>query len=74
MERLGLEDTVVEMEKRSGLRWMGHVMRRNDDEPVKKAWDLKVDGISGRGMRWKGKTKFITDAMKKESRIKGWSK
>ena len=45
MERLGLEETVVEVIKRSGLRWMGHVLRREDDEPVKRAWDLEVDGL-----------------------------
>ena len=26
MKRLGLEETVVEVVKRSGLRWMGHVL------------------------------------------------
>ena len=35
MERLGLEATVMEVIKRCGLRWMGHVLRREDDEPVK---------------------------------------
>ena len=45
MERLGLEETVVKVIKRSGLRWMGHVLRREDDEPVKRAWDLEVDGL-----------------------------
>ena len=49
-ERVGLEETVVEVVKRSGLRWMGHVMRRGDDElaPVKRVWDLEVDGIRGK--------------------------
>ena len=27
VERLGLEETVVKVIKRSGLRWMGHVLR-----------------------------------------------
>ena len=31
MERLGLEETVVEVVKRSGLRRMGRVLRRKDD-------------------------------------------
>ena len=35
MERLGLEETVVEVKKRSGLRWMGHMLRREDDESDK---------------------------------------
>ena len=45
MESLGLEEAVVKVVKRSGLRWMGYVLRREDDEPVKRVWDLEVDGI-----------------------------
>lgn len=48
MDRLGLEETiagrgavwyreVVKVVKTSGLRWMGHVMRKKNDEPVKRA-------------------------------------
>ena len=42
---------------------MGHVLRREDDETVKRVWDLEVDGIRGKGkpnISWK-------DLMKKES-------
>ena len=27
---------------------MGHGLRREDDEPGKRAWDLEVDGIEGK--------------------------
>ena len=30
-------NNLVEMVKRSGLRWVGHVLRREDNEPVKKS-------------------------------------
>ena len=53
----------MEVVKRSSLRWMGHVLRREDDEPVKRAWDLEVDSIRGKGrpkITWK-------DMVKKES-------
>ena len=43
MERLCLEETVVEVIQRSGLRWMGHVLRREDDEPVRREWDVKYN-------------------------------
>ena len=39
------------------MRWMGHILRRKIDEPVKRAWDLDVDGIRGKGrteITWKG--------------------
>lgn len=35
---------------------MGHVMRKEDDAPVKRAWDLEEDCISGKGrlkLTWK---------------------
>ena len=42
---------------------MGHVLRREDDEPLKRAWDLEVDGTRGKGgpkISWK-------DVVEKES-------
>ena len=47
-KRLGLEEIVVEVVKRSGLRWMGHVLGRENNEPVKRARDLELDGIRRR--------------------------
>ena len=64
MERLSLKETIVEVVKRSSLRWMGHVIRRDKDEPVKRVWNLEIAGKRERGrpkMTWK-------DMVKKESR------
>ena len=50
--------------KRSSSRWMGHVLRRDKDEPVKRAWNLEIAGEREKGrpkMTWK-------DMVKKESR------
>ena len=44
MERIGLKDTIVEVVRRSGLRWLGHVLRKRDDEGVKRVWNLEVEG------------------------------
>ena len=60
MERFDLEETIVEVIKVSGLRWMGHMLRRKDDKPVKRAWGLEVDGIRGKRRRkitWKDMVK-----------------
>ncbi len=56
IERLGLGETVVEVVRRCGLRWMGHVLRRNTEDPIRRAWNIEVDGRRGRGrpkMTWK---------------------
>ena len=63
MKRLGLDETVVEVLKRSGLRWMGHVLRREDNEPVITAWDQEVDGIRG-----KGRSKIILERCGEEDK------
>ena len=49
MERLGLEDSVLEVVRRSGLWWLGHVLRREDDDPIKIVWRLDEDVMRGRG-------------------------
>ena len=41
MEMLGLKDIVVQMEKANGVRWYGHVLRRDDGHVLRKAWSLK---------------------------------
>ena len=48
MERFGLEETLVEVVKRTRLRWMGLVFKREYDKPVKRACDLVDDGIRGK--------------------------
>ena len=36
MVRLGLDNTIVEVVRQGGLRWLGHVVRKGDDDCVVK--------------------------------------
>ena len=37
MELLGLKETVVQMAKANGVRWYGHVLRKDDGHVLRKA-------------------------------------
>ena len=57
MIRLGLDSTIVEVVRQGSLRWLGHVVRKEDDDCVKQAWRFEVVGSRGRGRSrstWKG--------------------
>ena len=41
MEILGLKETAVQMAKANGVRWYGHVLRRDDGHVLRKALSLK---------------------------------
>ena len=43
METLGLKETVVQMAKANGVRWYGHVLRR-DGHVLRKALEFEVKG------------------------------
>ena len=49
MEMLGLKETVVQMAKANGVRWYGHVLRRDDGHVLRKALEFEVKGKSKRG-------------------------
>ena len=49
MEMLGLNETLDRMAKANGARWYGHVIRRDDDNILKKAMMLEVNGQRKRG-------------------------
>ena len=56
MEMLGLKKTLDRMAKANGVRWYGHVIRREDDNTLKKAMMMEVYGQRKRGrpkMTWK---------------------
>ena len=56
MEMLGLKKTLDRMAKANGVRWYGHVIRREDDNILKKAMLMEVNGQQKRGrpkMTWK---------------------
>ena len=53
---LGLKETLDGMAKANGLRWYGHVIRRNNNNILKKAMILEVNGKRKRGrpkMTWR---------------------
>ena len=43
-ERMGIE-SVSDAVKRNSLRWLGHVLRKNDDDWVKKIMSFEVEGV-----------------------------
>ena len=56
MEMLGLKEMLDRMAKANGVRWYGHVVRREDDNIPKKAMMMEVNGQRKRGrpkMTWK---------------------
>ena len=46
---LGLKVTLDRMAKANGVRWYEHVIRRNDDNILKKTMMMKVNGKRKRG-------------------------
>ena len=56
MEMLGLEERVDQLARAHGVRWYGHVLRREDDHVLRKALDFEVRGRRKRGRpkkKWK---------------------
>ena len=50
MEMLGLKETVVQMAKANGVRWYGHVLRRDDGHVLtRKALEIEVKGKRKQG-------------------------
>ena len=49
MEMLGLKETVVQMTKANGVRWYGHVLRRDDGHVLRKALEFEVKCKRKRG-------------------------
>ena len=44
MDMLGLSETMEKLAKANGVRWYGHVLRRDEDDLLRKALRLSVDG------------------------------
>ena len=49
MEMLGLKETAVQMAKANGVRWFGHVLRRDDGYVLRNALDFEVRAKRKRG-------------------------
>ena len=65
MEMLGLKETLDRMAKANEVRWCGHVIRRDDDNILKKAMMMEVNGKRKRGrpkMLWR---KLVKESVKK---------
>ena len=48
----------------AGLGWFGHVVRKDDQQWVKKCMDFKVDGSAGRGKPRKSWLECVNDDKK----------
>ena len=60
MEVLGLKKTLDRMAKSNGVRWYVHVIRREEDNTLKKAMMMEMNGERKRGrpkMTWKRQVK-----------------
>ena len=49
MDMLGLKKTVDRLATANGVRWYGHVLRRDDDSVLRVALNLEVNGKRKRG-------------------------
>ena len=49
MEMLGLKEMVIQMAKANGVRWYGHVLRRDDGHVLRKALEFDVKGKRRQG-------------------------
>ena len=49
MEILRLKETVVQMAKANGVRWYGHVLRKDDRHVLRKVLEFEVEGKSKQG-------------------------
>ena len=49
MDMLGLKETIDQLATANGVRWYGHVLRRDDDSVLRVALDLEVIGKRKRG-------------------------
>ena len=49
MDMLGLKETLDQLATVNGVRWYGHVLRRDDESVLRVALDLKLSGKRKRG-------------------------
>ena len=49
MDMLGLKETINRLATANGVRWYGHVLRRDDDSVLRVALNLEVSGKRKRG-------------------------
>ena len=49
MDMLGLKETIDQLETVNGVRWYGHVLRRDNNSVLRVALNLEVSGKRKRG-------------------------
>ena len=49
MDMLGLKETIDRLAVANGVRWYGHVLRRDDDSVLRVGLNLEVSGNRKRG-------------------------
>ena len=49
MDMLGLKETIGRLATANGVRWFGHVLRRDDDSVLRVSLNLEVTGKRKRG-------------------------
>ena len=74
MDMLGLKKTINRFATANGVRWYGHVLRRDDDSVFRVALDLEVKGKRKRGQlkkTWKKQVEKETEkiGLKKEDAL-----
>ena len=65
MKMLGLKETLDKMAQANGVRWYGHVVRRDEDGILKKAVMLQVNGQRKRGRPKKTWKRQVEERLKK---------
>ena len=75
MDMLGLKETIDQLATANGVRWYGHVLRRDDDSVLRIAVNLKVSGKRKRGQprkTWKKQVEEETEkiGLKKEDALR----
>ena len=75
MDMLGLKETIDRLATANGVRWYGHVLRRDDDSVLRVALNLEVTGKRKRGRSkktWKKQVEEETEkiGLKKEDALR----
>ena len=65
MDRLGLRERVEQLAKANGVRWYGHVLRREKDNVLRRALVFEVDGVRKRGRPKRTWKKQVEEDIKK---------
>ena len=67
MVMLGLKETIDKLAKANGVRWYIHVLRREEDDILRKALCFKVKGQRRRERLMKTRRNQVEDDIKKTS-------